>query len=1126
MRRCAYLLAAVILAVAPRQAGAQLEAPLNVSTNSSHSLAPDVAVDGSNVYVVWYDQEGSGVAEVLFKRSVDEGRTFGDAVDLSESPEGGSALLPRVAAAGPAVYVVWEDDTGSSPFVREIYFRRSLDLGQTWEPPLGTPPTNLSSTPATESVAPAIAVAGPEVYVAWQESTATRQVIRFSRSTDGGKTFVAATMPLSDTSFDCSSPSLAAAGSNVYAAWVERRAGSATMPHESFDIVFSRSTDEGQSFEAGGNLSNNDGASLSPTVAAAGAGVYVGWQDDSGRAAETPEILFRVSSDQGISFSSSLGAADLFNASFTPSRASRLPRVAAAGSSFSIAWQEALPGNSEVFARSYSLLGQEGTVPLVEDPLAARVNVSESAPASRHAGIAMAGSNLYVVWEEGEPLSSGEIFLRKTAPLPGEAVGNLSANRSRPAILPSVAVDGRDVYAAWSQFPDAATGLEVFFRRSVDGGREFSPRKNLSEVFGDSSQPSVAAAGQAVYVAWRDETDPPGTHDIFFRRSLDRGTTWLPPLGSPAENLSAVLGDGSPSKDSRAPALAAVGSEIYLVWEDETTDDESPQVHFRRSLDQGANWDPPVRITPISDVPKAYQAFSPGVAAAGSNVYVIWKQFTAVKLEIHLNFSVKQQAVPIFGQTASSGFVNLTEGLPTVFGDPSSSTLSDPAVVAVGPVVHVVWHQEGEIRFRTSTIEGASVPVDTTWTPAIGAPATSLSGSAGGSRAPAIAAVGTEVYVAWQSETAADPPEIVFRRSRNLGLSFTERGNLSSNSGRSFDPTLAAAGADVYLAWSDDTNMPHFSDILLLASNDEAASFVGCTTIDLSIGATDGVATAAPGASLGYRIVVRNDGCDLVTRAKITGTIPPGLSDVRWCRGEGCRPSRAGELDDTFDLPAGSEVVYVLHGVVSPTFSGTLSFTATVEPPESLGDDDPSDNSSTDLTEVLLAPGVTAFCAAIEGVFLEGETVTYTFVLLNGGPATQADNPGAEFTDTLPAGLTLVGATADSGTVATILDTVTWNGAIPAGGSVTISIAAVIGPDTAGTTLCNQGTIAFDADGDGVNESTGTTDDPTLRGDDDPCCFRVLRPAEVPALSAGVLAMLALVLALLGLSSIWRRFRG
>jgi hypothetical protein len=49
------------------------------------------------------------------------------------------------------------------------------------------------------------------------------------------------------------------------------------------------------------------------------------------------------------------------------------------------------------------------------------------------------------------------------------------------------------------------------------------------------------------------------------------------------------------------------------------------------------------------------------------------------------------------------------------------------------------------------------------------------------------------------------------------------------------------------------------------------------------------------------------------------------------------------------------------------------------------------------------------------------------------------------------------------------------NGSIPAAGSVTVT--ATVNSGTQGTTICNQGTFAFDADLNGTNESTGTTDD-------------------------------------------------
>ena len=130
----------------------------------------------------------------------------------------------------------------------------------------------------------------------------------------------------------------------------------------------------------------------------------------------------------------------------------------------------------------------------------------------------------------------------------------------------------------------------------------------------------------------------------------------------------------------------------------------------------------------------------------------------------------------------------------------------------------------------------------------------------------------------------------------------------------------------------------------------------------------------------------------------------------------------------------------------------------------------------------------------VAGTFSIGGAVTYTVTLTNNGSGNQANNPGNEFTDVLPAGLTLVSASATSGTaVATIAtNTVTWNGSLtPLGGSTTITINATVKAGTQGTTISNQGTVAFDADVNGTNEASAMTDDPGLGGASDPTSFVV-----------------------------------
>lgn len=284
---------------------------------------------------------------------------------------------------------------------------------------------------------------------------------------------------------------------------------------------------------------------------------------------------------------------------------------------------------------------------------------------------------------------------------------------------------------------------------------------------------------------------------------------------------------------------------------------------------------------------------------------------------------------------------------------------------------------------------------------------------------------------------------------------------------------------------------------------------------ELAITKTDGRETAIPGETLFHEIVVKNQGRVDVPEATVEDIFPAELTQVLWCRdpdaGAPCNPNREGNLEETIPLPVGRSTTYRARGIVDLEFTGTLTNTASVMAPGCKG------VSATDGT-VIEFTGIKAFCASIDGQFVEGGTITYTFLLLNGGPSAQADNPGDELTATLPATLTLVSAEADSGIASTLGNTAIWNGTIPVGGMVTITITATINAGTAGMTICNQAVIAFDADGDGSNESGGLSDEPGEPGPTDPCCFRVFLDFEIPALSAASLALLALLLACLALT--------
>jgi hypothetical protein len=162
-----------------------------------------------------------------------------------------------------------------------------------------------------------------------------------------------------------------------------------------------------------------------------------------------------------------------------------------------------------------------------------------------------------------------------------------------------------------------------------------------------------------------------------------------------------------------------------------------------------------------------------------------------------------------------------------------------------------------------------------------------------------------------------------------------------------------------------------------------------------------------------------------------------------------------------------------------------------------------------------------------------GETIRFEVVICNVGCDDHGDNPGHEFTDTLPDELVALNfVSATRGTILLEGNGYVWDGDIPAGACVTLTFKAEIAADVEdGTQLCNQGTVHWDSDGDGTNDAVEPTDDPETPQNDDPTCFTVVVPTgplplsgtiDAPTLSEwGMIA--AFTLFVFAFWGVWRR---
>lgn len=162
-----------------------------------------------------------------------------------------------------------------------------------------------------------------------------------------------------------------------------------------------------------------------------------------------------------------------------------------------------------------------------------------------------------------------------------------------------LAVDLRNdtVYCVWEN--NGSGGNQgIFFSKSTNHGATFTPRHQISTNPGGTNNgatPSVGPNGE-IYVVWSDFGST-----IWFQRSLDGGTTWLP---SDVVIRSDVVPPPSPLNGNfRNPPIPSSACDTsngpyrgrnYAVWADARNGD--PDIFLAWSDTGGTTWSAPVRV--------------------------------------------------------------------------------------------------------------------------------------------------------------------------------------------------------------------------------------------------------------------------------------------------------------------------------------------------------------------------------------------------------------------------------------------------------------------------------------------------------------------------------------------------
>lgn len=174
---------------------------------------------------------------------------------------------------------------------------------------------------------------------------------------------------------------------------------------------------------------------------------------------------------------------------------------------------------------------------------------------------------------------------------PTSNLTNLSDNNI-DSIYPDIAAFGNNVYVIYQEFVtnkakiEKANNYDIFFIKSEDNGKTFNKPVNLSNTTNFSERPQIAVSEKSIFIVWVDQTSSKNK-EIFFTRSLDNGKTFDKKI-----NLS------NNSGISNYPEISVFNENVYVVWRDtKNPDNKDSTIIFKNSIDYGKTFNNAIELT-------------------------------------------------------------------------------------------------------------------------------------------------------------------------------------------------------------------------------------------------------------------------------------------------------------------------------------------------------------------------------------------------------------------------------------------------------------------------------------------------------------------------------------------------
>ena len=174
------------------------------------------------------------------------------------------------------------------------------------------------------------------------------------------------------------------------------------------------------------------------------------------------------------------------------------------------------------------------------------------------------------------------------------------------------------VYAVWDRLVAGDNGGPTYFARSINSGASWQAARPIYDPGPRSQTISnvtvVTRSGALVVMFVQIDYDLGNRARVAVVRSFDKGSTWTAPVFI-ADLLSVGTRDPNSNQPVRDQSIiptvsAAPNGAVYVVWQDSRFDGGARDaIVISRSLDDGANWTPPARVSAAASV----AAFDPAV---------------------------------------------------------------------------------------------------------------------------------------------------------------------------------------------------------------------------------------------------------------------------------------------------------------------------------------------------------------------------------------------------------------------------------------------------------------------------------------------------------------------------------